>query len=556
MALRRQNISPTATLLRNSRLFSLPNPLPPAISRTQRASDTATQPYPTHQAIATTPKSLARGDWGLKRPIPSRSRIVQTSNPVLQIKQLDTIEHVTDYDTAAAHVRTRQKWEELGIPMTKGLAALRERGGAMGNPDGAFEYRSDVTAYDSDEGLDDAAVMLETIRESVRLNAKEQAQARRARKENSNAPEASFVPYSLPLPDPARHNTRRWKYEGPWLPGMDADEFTDYVAKQLHSRRKEFNRVLVQYVKNEIYTTRQNESRTNQTLPLDTAEAEEVLLQEEKKWSSISKADIQAKIKNLRQEVANDPLTSKLFQRLIVPFLRLPVPSFKNIKYNAESTRNDVQQSRFDDEHTPLSTHPSSGLGYLRTGAYLSNHPILGPQAERDPVTARVLEPTVTTGKTNMSAILGVAGFVADDPQINSTVNNYALKRETQIFDNITPGGAKVPVLAQFGSVTPDGRIKMKVVRSSGAAVLVKKGELDDKPPVRTVEDDAPLREMLGAGQAGRTLDADSDQARSMIEHFVRQDDARAQDGVEGFEEGLNKGWLSEALRGEKDAPR
>src|SRR5437763_7224493 len=48
MALRRQNLSPTANLLRNSRLFSLPNPLPrPPVSETygagvQKASDTAT----------------------------------------------------------------------------------------------------------------------------------------------------------------------------------------------------------------------------------------------------------------------------------------------------------------------------------------------------------------------------------------------------------------------------------------------------------------------------------------------------------------------------------
>ena len=125
MSLSRQSLSPTANLLRNSRLFSLPNPLPrPPVSETygagiSKASDTATLPYPTHQAIATTKSSLARGDWGLKRPIPSRSHIVQTSDPVLRITQLDTIEHVTDFDSAADHVRTRQKWEEMGMPMMK-----------------------------------------------------------------------------------------------------------------------------------------------------------------------------------------------------------------------------------------------------------------------------------------------------------------------------------------------------------------------------------------------------------------------------------------------------
>ena len=91
MALRRQSLSPTANLLRNSRLFSLPNPLPrPVVGETvgagiTKASDSATLPYPTHQAIVTTRSSLARGDWGLKRNLPARARVLQSSDPVLRI---------------------------------------------------------------------------------------------------------------------------------------------------------------------------------------------------------------------------------------------------------------------------------------------------------------------------------------------------------------------------------------------------------------------------------------------------------------------------------------
>ncbi|KAF1960820.1 hypothetical protein CC80DRAFT_264957 [Byssothecium circinans] len=562
MALRRQNLSPTASLLRNSRLFSLPNPLPrPSVgetfgSGTQKTSDSATLPYPTHQAIATTPTSLARGDWGLKRAIPSRSRIVQTSNPVLQVKQLDTIEHVTDYDSAADHVRTRQKWEELGIPMMRGMGAMREQGLTNIAPNGAFEHRSDVTSYEEDEGLDEAAKILETIKESLKSNREERSQARRAKKKDPNAPDASFVPYSLPLPDPARHNMRRWKYEGPWLPGMNADEFNDYVAKQLHTRRKEFQQVLTQYVKNEIYTMRQNASRNSQALPLDQAEAEETLMQEEKQWSNISTADIAAGIKTLRQEAAIDPLKSKLFQRLIVPFLRLPNLRFKNIAFNENSTKNDIEQYRFDDETTPLSTHPSGGLGYLRTNSYMYNHALLGPQAQHEPVTSRVVQPTDGPGKINTKARLGVAGFVTLDSELKTYRDTGNVRKNTDIFDHITVGGPKVEVLPQFASVSPDGRIHMKVQKTWGAEVLVKKGQLDDKPPARTQVDAEPLNDLFSKGAEGRTLGANSEQARSvekMIQGFAR---GRDDEGQDGWEEGESRRGLAEALREERDAPR
>jgi hypothetical protein len=560
MALRRQNLSPTATLLRNSRLFSLPNPLPrPAVSETfgtgtYKVSDSATLPYPTHQAIATTPKSLARGDWGLKRAIPSRSRIVQTSNPVLVVKQLDTIEHVTDYDSAADHVRTRQKFEQLGIPMMRGMQALRETGGANIAPSGSFEYRSDVTSYEADEGLDEAAVILNRIKESIDLNSQEQKIAQKDKRD------ASFVPYTLPLPDSDRHNARRWKFEGPWLPGMDAQEFTDYVKKELHSRREEFDRVLTQYVKNEIYTTRQSSSRNSQTLPLDPAEAEEAFLKEQKRWSDISEKDIAAGIKALRQEAATDALQSKLFQRLIAPFLRLPTLKFKNINFNDQGTKNDAAQYRFDDESAPLSTHPSTGLGYLRTNAYISNHPILGPQREREPVTARVIQPQDIPGRIDKQARLGIAGFVTRDSEIISQISQaytHAAKRAAEIFDHRTPGGAKVEVHPRFASVTIDGRIHMKIVRSEGAPPMVKRGEFDDMPPARAAQAQANVQPLdLFHMSQGQTLDENSEQARSLkriMENAREEEEGRRNSN---FEEGTTRAGLAEALRSEADAPR
>ncbi len=102
--------SPTARLLQNSRLFSLPRPLPAppleGLSSTGlfRASETATTPYPTLQAITTPRSSLSRGDFGLKRALPAKTTR-HTSTPHVRIRAQDTYEHVTEFASAADHTQ-------------------------------------------------------------------------------------------------------------------------------------------------------------------------------------------------------------------------------------------------------------------------------------------------------------------------------------------------------------------------------------------------------------------------------------------------------------------
>lgn len=544
MALRRQSQSPTANLLRNSRLFSLPNPLPrPNVGATYgagitRASDTATLPYPTHQAIATTKSSLARGDWGLKRPLPARSRLLQTSDPVLRITQLDTIEHITDFDSAADHVRTRQKFEELATPMMQGMSQMRDYDLSV-PPRGAFEERDDTTSYDTDLGLDEAGMFLQTIRESS--------------KENNNS--KRYTPFKKPPVDKAAHNSKRWKHDGPWIPGMNADDFLEYVTKQITYRREEFNTYLTEYVKNEIYTTRQlAASKDGETVPLDTAEAEKWQAKKSRKWSKISPADIEAGIKALRKETAIDPLRSRLMTHLIVPFLRLPAIKLKNTQYAESATSRDVDQYQFDQETAPLSTHPSAGLGYLRNKSYITNHPILGPQSKPGPVPARVIQPRTTARSREAYAKLGVAGFVANDEfrSNNMGTNNNRNRtntRDVETIDIDTPGGTKVMVQPVFGSVDNSGRIHLKLLRSFGAEVAVARGELDDRPPVREGYQSDPLADLgkrnsgiaelnaLGrAGRDGGGSAASGGMGRMRSEEGAHSARARQ---LEGFLEGM-----------------
>jgi hypothetical protein len=684
MALSRQSLSPTANLLRNSRLFSLPNPLPrPPVSETfgagiTKASDTATLPYPTHQAITTTKSSLARGDWGLKRPLPSRSHLVQTSDPVLRVTQLDTIEHVTDFDSAADHVRTRQKWEEMGVPMLKGISQMREQDLSAGLPNGAFEVRDDTTSYDTELGLDEAGLFLKALKKSMpaerakaeremfkatweeKWEAKKTAwrsrgwgeqletfeqfrkeverheeEEQRALKTASDAFRARwdrkwaakreqwkalgftarlidhpdrvaemealtkemredeaafkeknteqwplppnmpwlneflafkqeretarkalhkqlstpFTPFTPPGVDPIVHNTRRWKHDGPWLPGMSADDFISYLHKEISGRKTEFNTYLREYAKNEIYTTRRVAASKSGETPLDVNEAEMWQEQQEKVWRKISDTDIEKGIKALRRDTANDPLTSKLVSKLILPFLKLPAIKFKSKAYDRDASNKDYDTYAFDSETAPLSTHPTAGLGYLRSKSYISSHPILGPQSTHTPVPARVVQARRTGTTQEVYARFGVAGFVANDEYratdaFNARGAHLSNAKDVETIDVDTLGGKKVMVQPLFGSVTNDGRIHIKLKRSTGAECQVARGELDDRPPVREHYEPAPMGDFAGSmGKSGvKELDEMSGQARQ-LEDFLRSP-GRAQPGT-GFP------GMADALRGD-----
>lgn len=201
--------SPTARLLQSSRLFSLPRPLPqtplenPSSTGSHRASETATQLYPTLQAIATPQSSHSRGDWGLKRAIPNKT--TRSSIPSIRVKCQDTPDHITEFESATDHERTRAKWLEMGIPIMH-----------RGKRDGAVGRKSAQSVYE--DYLDN------TDPDAAPVNLR-------------SGPDG--------IASPSLVEPQRWKFSGPFVAGMQEGEFNSFVEKQLLNRRDEWTEFLM-----------------------------------------------------------------------------------------------------------------------------------------------------------------------------------------------------------------------------------------------------------------------------------------------------------------------
>ncbi|MCJ1250398.1 hypothetical protein MMC30_007626 [Trapelia coarctata] len=153
-------------------------------------SDTATLHHPIQASIETTQASLARGDWGLKRSLPQQSTTA-TTTPVIRIGAIDSIDHITDFDSAADHTLTLRKWQEMNIPIT--LPSLRVTVTYKEPPVSVFEDHLDRTEVDAHG---------------------------------------------------TKSNPQRWKYGGPWLAGKTNGEFEEYILKKVKGRRQEFRQFL------------------------------------------------------------------------------------------------------------------------------------------------------------------------------------------------------------------------------------------------------------------------------------------------------------------------
>lgn len=114
-------LSPAAALIRGSRLVAMPTPLPPLQSNSVYAEGPS--PFPLNQAISTPLASAHRGEWGLKRDLPLR-----TSRSLRHIRynDLDTLDHMTTFESAHDEVYNLKKWQEMGLALHRATTLLED----------------------------------------------------------------------------------------------------------------------------------------------------------------------------------------------------------------------------------------------------------------------------------------------------------------------------------------------------------------------------------------------------------------------------------------------
>ncbi|KAF4973325.1 hypothetical protein FZEAL_9360 [Fusarium zealandicum] len=191
-----RTVSPGGALLRSSRLFSMPKPLPEPPSTNLHIGDhkspTMTRQYPQYQSVTSPLSSREKGDWGFKRPFPLKSTLT-SSTPLIRVKQVDAIESVTDFASAADHTLSLEKFQELRVALS--IPKANERSGTSARTE---IWRKSVFEEDMD---------FTTSREG-------------------------------------RADDKRWKFKGPWLARMTEGEFISYLDKNVRPKRAEFRRLL------------------------------------------------------------------------------------------------------------------------------------------------------------------------------------------------------------------------------------------------------------------------------------------------------------------------
>ena len=190
--------SHSGRLLRSSRFFSLPAPIPapkapPQVSPLISHSDTATTLFPTRQAITTPASSLCRGDWGLKRPLPFKTT-TRTTTPAIRLVEADSAEQFTDFESASDHTRTLAKLQELHLTFSKRRDSITDSSACS-----VFEEELD----NSDPAVEDEELPTQPVTGTAK----------------------------------AVKKRRRWKHRGPSLASLTESEFNQYL-KEINNEYK------------------------------------------------------------------------------------------------------------------------------------------------------------------------------------------------------------------------------------------------------------------------------------------------------------------------------
>ncbi|KAI1083579.1 mitochondrial ribosomal protein MRP51 [Whalleya microplaca] len=413
-----RSVSPGGALLRTSRMFSMPAPIPNPpgdfSSATNHYSATATVPFPTRLTITTPSSSRVTGDWGFKRAFPLKTT-TKTTYPLIRVKQVDSVEQITDFQSAGDHTITMMKYQEMNLPISIPSDANNyDAFNQARNPKSVFEEDRDITAWESEEQREEL-------------------------------------------------ETKRWKFTGPWLAGMTDGDFNKYIKKQVRNRRPEFRAYLKEKLAARMTQDQAQKAREdNEPIPPEIHASE------------ITDSLLTDYLRELREDRLQ-------LYTMVGRFLDLaPVAleaQLRHLGTFSPGKENVLTSRSLYAINGPPVTHPSAGLSYLRTQNFQDNHPVYGPQAYHPPIRARVLKPR--SGQ-NVRASIGVGGFVVSTPGGESTFNANRLKAGAKhislhqvALDGY--GGAKLYVQPMSSTLDSTGKIIIGIDDPNLTSITVQK---------------------------------------------------------------------------------
>lgn len=432
MATAGRTLSPGGALLRASRVFSLPSALPPPPTDYQAAtlfmSDTATQPFPTLQTVTAPEAFRQHGDWGFKRNFPLRST-VRTSTPLLRIRQVDSMEHVTDFQSAADHALTLEKFQEMNIAISLP---------PFPNPRGSHDFAGEAVPRLDGPGES-------VFEDTYDFTAIDEAKIKEA-------------------------GSRRWKYKGPWLANLSEGDFQKYIKREVRGRRAEFR----EFLRKELAPDLTIQAR-RRAMDEGRNEAVPELLAEDVTDEQVT--DFLRQSREHRGRLYD--IISKFLDLapLEDPKLGRTIDHLGNMM--PDGTRK-VTTNPYAENGPPI-THPSAGLSYLRTASFLENHPFYGPQKTKRPVKARILSINPEDPK------IGVGGFVT--PSRLATMDYKSTGFDKVNYKD--PGGSKTWVNITSAQLDSSGRAIIKLETSDHEAKMNQREMEGDARVYRDKSEDA-----------------------------------------------------------------
>jgi len=355
---------------------------------------------------------------------------------------------VADFESAADHVLTLRKFQELNHPLrhAEPNQSSDKRDFSVFRPthDNTTNLSASAPANDTPNGVwprissDQVSGELPARLRDEQTNYEQEKKAAQASSPvDPSGAQALMEAVTHPGP-PQQRERRRWRYNGPSLVQMTGLEFDEYLQSLGQKQTEQLRSRIRKEIVRDVLVQAREEGKMDHAIRED----------------DVSEKQIADYMRYLRSE-------PRKFGPILAAMLDLPegVPG-STINRDSEAWeygRDTLAAVKEWQQRGPPRTHPSAGLSYVHTVGHATNHPEYGPQKQVPAVLARAVKQKAKAGGTDTS--YGVAGFIVPRPTDPSMLNKNNEQYQPQ------KGGVKVPLRPGSAYITELGALRMATFR-------------------------------------------------------------------------------------------